>query len=613
MTNRTFLHNWAPFTDAETVPRALNPINGSAQLFLGSRETRVDEVGDNIFSTSGKEPCGAVSQIRYGCEVQIERSAYLDAIRMWLFKIAPYDTPIFMTTMPDMTTLAPIPPRGTEEVNSVSAGEEQTLAAEVLALESFKVPKNVLVQVTGTSISLYKIRLNEDLELIPGPSFDTPPNLLNVAIEPLDRLILLATESTLSLRRIHLNGQEVLGPVVEADDVPTCMAFYSQREDLKKEEDGEDDEPQRSGEIFAAVGFHRGSVKIYQVDFNRGMIPLFDYKLQTESTDTFAAVCESIALLPPAPSDSLSLAYMVCGLRSGHVHTVGLLLGQDGELSQLESANVHVGSGPVQVLSDANSSAAAFLCCSGNALYLHLRGPDFPDPTIKSIWFTDPEQRSFAPSRIDFLARAALRRSDSNEFTELLAKTPDGWLFGEIDVSSSAVPRRIQIPGTTNRIIFSSHFRSLFVSSSRMKIVNGRRFSWPSVSTIGVDHQDAVPSPLIDIASDDVVEEHHHLYPGTGSKINCLTEWHWTERQNRFSFLIVGTSESRASGPPTGSLKIFKLRRAAHGAIQAMPWKSYEQKHPVLAVCPYQGNSFLYCVGEDIWKQIYNISQGQGR
>ena len=427
------------------------------------------------------------------------------------------------------------------------------------------------------------------------------------------RLILLATENTLRLRRIHLDRQEAFGPVVEADDVPTCMAFYSQREYLKKEEDGEEDEPQHSGEIFAAVGFTRGNVTIYQVDFDRGLVPKLDYTLRNDLTDPFAAVCESIALLPPAPSDSLSLAYMVCGLRNAHVHTVGLLLGQDGELTQLEPAYVHVGNSPVQVLSDANCPAAAFLCCSGNALYLHLRGPDFPDPTIKSIWFTDPEQRSFAPSRIEFLARAALRRSDSNEFTELLAKTPDGWLFGEIDVSSSAVPRRIQIPGTTNRIIFSSHLRSLFVSSSRMKIVNGRRFSWPSVSTIGVDHHDAVPRPLIDIASDDVVEEQHHLYPGTGSQVNCLTEWHWTEDKNRFSFLVVGTSESRAGGPPTGSLKIFKLRRAPDGAIQAMPWKSYEQKHPVSAVCPYQGNAFLYCVGEHIWKQIYNISQGQGR
>lgn len=594
------LYNWAPFIDVAVKYHPTHHTNNEAQQSYHS--------GCAIYGTSGKAPHGALSQIRYGCEAVVRQVLGDEEDEVFATKLWSYTNTtgviVVLLSAPGRTDVFYDIFEQRGALSILQMIQDETLAAARVVMR-FKAAAqrqgDLLIRVgTSTVSSLFLSRQHDEADMKLVSQLDVE-NILAAAIEPSERLVVIATLSNLILYRINeRDGRpkfDQLGPWWPLETEVTCATFFTFESKVKREDVDMDDTNGFERDVYGAIGTSSGRVFLFSIHDRQRIISLHDISLDARPTGNAAMVASSIAIVT---SHEEHEAVLLCGLRDGRVVSISVSPGPGGNgLSVGQQSYTDIGDSAVQLAAHADDHAAAIALCGGRLMRITYRKSISGPPQVDYIYLARQEDRSFSTDSMTATSQAPAEiTTDESGY---LFCVSEGQLYVIVmDEQSKALPLRLPVPGTPNRVLYSKHFQVFFVASTVYHVHGSKRWSIPTIFVIDPDHgRQAQPLEQL----------------GAGQTITCLTVWDFTKndsskqsgpaRKNKvYRHIVATTIDTNAEGAKAGSIKFFKIVKDDSG-ISLERVSEKQEDHPVYSMCQFDNETMVYCCGDRLKMRKY--------
>lgn len=612
-------YNWAPFLAVAVVPPSTSFTKDSGRQAFKAKTTPKIHTRKRIFGTSGKGAWGAVSELRMGWEFTVSHTLLPQEIlqggnHSWSMRDLTIGWEFNFVSTP-FSTIAINWAGGSVELETISSEPTLTMALIKLIGQSH-LSSSKIVQVTSAAINILRVEESDDASEEPGFSLqlvNTWPfeAIIASAIDAITGFIVLAIREhgriILVLKRLRQNSNgswdlDQVGNVADPQDDPTCMEIFASpsKSGIVKQENGA---PYDGLDRFVIIGTDTGKVLCFRLDTTLGFQDLSEFTLSAQTA------CESICAVS---SSTWTEVRGICGLRNGSVVVFGLEI--DDRCAAFSTKHCKTfsmgGISPSTRLCAADRGPGCYVYGGADTCYINLSPLQLDHVGLDNIWLTDRANRSLNQTSMAAVCQVSYvadnqRHADSTIFLDANAQV----YFGSLAKSIEPLPRRIPVPGTPSRLIYSNYLQCLIVASTivEVDVPSHKRFESSAIILMDPDGE-AEETEMeesngvigtLSIASQSVV-----YLENTGERIQCLTEWQVGKDKDKHHFVVVGTAAHDSSnGRNFGFIHLFQFRFNEAGQPGLKLMKTCRESRPVGAVCAWDHKTLLYCTGDQIRKR----------
>lgn len=185
-------------------------------------------------------------------------------------------------------------------------------------------------------------------------------------------------------------------------------------------------------------------------------------------------------------------------------------------------------------------------------------------------------------------------------FNSLFCVADEQLFICTLDRDAKIVPRRINLPGSANKLAYSKHLKSLIVSYTQTELDTSmdpvRRFTRPMIEFVDPDFQGTA------IGSPGTEDEPQAWRPqgAAGEKITCILEWTPRKGDEEYHLIVIGTA--RKNQQERGRVIFLQTFRDASNSSQIECSVKYVHKFegPVYAITPYGPFTLMVSSGHEI-------------
>ncbi|KAL1970685.1 hypothetical protein VTN77DRAFT_4329 [Rasamsonia byssochlamydoides] len=580
--------NWSPVLDAVVVP--LPSQNGSRTA---------NTSGDRLYvcsaSTTGR---GAVVELRYGIEARIGLVIPLEDLSssryIWTMPDYVGGGTYLLISDPVSSTLLYLPRDTGEEIYAMDDSDSaldfssQTLAAGYTTT-------GIVVQVTDSSIHLSAPR-EPDLKFV--FNYETGETVVAAAVHRKHGLVVTATRS-LQAMRVHVgrissaNGSlqiEAVGQPVETSHEPVSVLV----EDIESD-------------VYVFIGTSDGHLLSYRVE-QEGIPQLGDHAIDLSGDDVSRAI-ESIARVIVVKDNGQQSSTLFCGLRSGVLVPFSIKTGHGAAIDLTQGTPRRLGQTVVRLSTNATSQDFALVTCGNGFWHLsHINNSDPLDYVLQQIWITDQNNPSYVQRSVDvFTLIDAQPNPGPDSLAGSLVCICDGQLLiCTLDRLPRTVPRRIELPGSANRVTYSRHLRSLVVAYTTVEMDNHadaepiKRYLRPHIEFIDLDNSHSEVGSSQTAAATKHVSRPWRPCGAAGERITCILDWTPKRDGVEYHFIVIGTA--RRNQEDNGRVIFLQTQRSAANPeqIECSVKHIHRFEGPVRAIAPYGEFTLMVATGYDV-------------
>ncbi|KAF2207618.1 hypothetical protein CERZMDRAFT_102299 [Cercospora zeae-maydis SCOH1-5] len=554
--------NWASVTDTITSDA------------LSSR-SRVKEM-DNMFVTSGRQPHGAITELRQGFEASALAFLPLEELQtvsdVWVVPDLATGSLIIVLSSPLETMLLKLDAEfdSPEDVSESSAFDlkQRTIAAAM-------VNDDTLVQVTPKSIcasrGLY-------------PNFEDTSKLVLGAEDEILAACAVSAHAKLVASVRHANEYELAVYHISADE--DCNIKRGSRSAV-------------STEPLCVAAVAVGDATIVFASTANGEIALFRFRddsgevisLKTElpSSGEQNVLCDHVSLLQ---NEGAILA--VCGLRDGTL--VSYVVRPDADDPCEHMQTITLGSSTVR-LAPLPSNASSAIAMTGTSTLLLSWDARRNTLGIENIWITDKSQPELAQGAVTAVAQMPHANYLSSDAVaeKLLVISGQELIVLQLGHQVATVPRQVSTTGTPNRLVYAESVRHLVSSGLHYDVrmnpsraqasSENRRQLWPVIDFIPV--RGTKPAYT------------HHMQPG--EKINAMIPWSFKKGGDKtYSYILVGGSYRRKNGTRAGKVTFLQPKFQSWEIIGVAETRHVKFDQEVTALAWYDDTTYIICAGNKV-------------
>ncbi|EME47696.1 hypothetical protein DOTSEDRAFT_69599 [Dothistroma septosporum NZE10] len=573
------LPNWASVTD---------------MLTMDNRKSKAPGIeGDPLYVTSGRQPYGALTEMRYGIEARL--SAFVDieglssTIDMWSLPDPATGSIILVLSTPVATRLLRITADfdEMEEIENATAFgfSERTLLAGMTA-------NNQMVQTTSRTICA-STTLDVNFEDTSKMIFDGSSRILAAALVPELPAVITAERHDdgyhiccYSLPSLDSDTHIQLQASVKIESEPLCVTAISV-----------------DGGIVATAATSKGTVAFLVFD-SRLQMPLI-HSTALPATKGSSDVCDSVVILRSDQVDDQQAAILVvCGLRDGRIATFGVERGSgtplgDACITPFCSSSVKL----VPLSTDKNKACVI----GGGSTCLLSWNKASPDPLdIDHIWVTDKTRPSLSQAAIVACAQLPTAANLATPFlADAIAMiSGDELLMASFADIAGPVPRQIPVSGTPIRVIHARSIRCIVCSSVKTEVR-----ALPSSKAHSPPEQKRQIWPIIDFISHKRDKPSFSYQMQPGERVSAMLEWTFKQgNEKTYSFILVGGSYIRQSGDRRGRVTFLQPTVRNWQVVDVSESRHLVFDDHVYALALYDDTTCVICAGESVY--VYRFSIG---
>ncbi|KAF7719921.1 Uncharacterized protein PECH_005778 [Penicillium ucsense] len=549
--------NWAPVTDAVMI-RAEKHGNATSDV---SR--------DRLFVCSASSGSGgsAIHELRHGYEAQAGYTVSLDdfsGVRdMWAFSEDVNGGAYILFSHPTSALLLFMNP-GHEDI-ICAVDESETGFENVLTLAAGFTPTGILIQATQNGTNFFvPLRPESNTSISHAPE----ATVVAVAIDDVTSSMVVAYRSTngltLALSRIVLQDSAI--------NLRTCMPVQIEKEPVCLS-------LQLLGDTeFLFSGTSDGTITVFFVEQDT-LNYLFETTVSVDSVHEISRAIDSFSVIRHVDHGVLR-AHLLCGLRGGVLVPFKIDFNAPTLIGLLQAPPKQIGVTSVRLQ---DHGTFAMLVCDHELWQVTTSADgDLNDCFLSRVWITEQSNPAYFPARVHSfgLVRQESQRT-AHALGPLFSFADNLLLNCSLSSESKIVPRRISVPGTARKMIYSPNLRKLLLAydtneaedlSSPVDI-----FSRSCLALVHADTQEPVnPAgwPQMPRSS-------------AGERILCMMDWNSQRDGNIHHFIAIGTSLPAKPGgsvcgrlillhspgldSPTGAqLKTQHVQDFAHGPIRSI-------------------------------------------
>ncbi|KAK5112352.1 hypothetical protein LTR62_004315 [Meristemomyces frigidus] len=547
---------------------------------------------DGIFMTSGRQPYGSVTELRYGLETQLSLVVELEDISvlsgMWIVPMGSSGTWVFILATPNGTKCLEL---AVDDDIELRLPEPDALDLDHRTLIVAPTLEGGIIQVTEFEIC-ETLTLHANFEDTIKRPRASGTSISAATIDTNNQRVIMANnlggDASLSYLQLPLSE-------LEGEDAAS-MSLPSAALSLASIDHGV------SSIVIASTAEH--GISVYVIDRQSIGEPT---ALYTARSQDVSYLCDHIVLLR---SENLARTLAVCGLRGGQVLSIMFEVTGGGTVQVVGQYEFRAGNSPVRLAALPDNPMQAYMCVGYDTCLLTWDGADATSLSINNILISNKDEPELAQNEVG--ACAQLPTSDVLKSTDLagsMAMLSDGkLLIGHISDSPRAVPRQLPLEGTPNRLLYSEEQRCLVVASMRtgvrtFTISNGRtetrRQIWPSIDFIPARANE--PSYTYDMQP--------------GERVYSLLEWSYKvtgpEKEKTYSFILVGGSYQKRNGTQGGRVTFLQPGSTNWEITSVTEGTATRFDAPVYALAQFDELTYAVCYGRNI--ALYRFSPEQRR
>lgn len=608
------LVNNAPFTDVTTVsdPPSCTHTAVSTSDDNGTGVIRPRHP-PRIYTTAGKARSGAICEIAYGYEAAV--GAYLDLRENQVLlanSILPLQTPwhdhdALIVSSPVQSVLISDPTG--ENLTFEQIASEPTLAASILLAGNISLSCHVLTFVLHSGIQVFHCRTDGSIEQVAT----CPTGRVQYAtIDAVTGLVLLVLHneggSIVLLKQVVQDSESDNHPTIV--DVGTSHVLSQEvtavalhiMAPVKSKLTG-------ACRAYACLGLQGATIEIYEISATSGL------ELLAEKSGLFTSnsVINDIKVLSNTTAEPGTRSHMhiILGSRTGSLHICDFEHDDTNNTNPVGLTNslaYSLGNGPVtiNVHDEFNNHGLVLHCDSGLFRLQYRRGRPFRVTKIIITRSDDQSVRFPSPRCVCIYGISSSRVNIAYLLGDELA-------FSVVSEDSKGLARKMPMPGTPSRILYSRHLRLLVVGGSitREYIPSESRSSSMVIHLVDSSWQEGLTGFMCngDVPQPSILA----TFEGdAGESLLALQEWSITREDVIHHFIIVTTIEkhpatdSHHSGKRKGAIKFLRVSKTAKGEYSLALYQESKENDPVYAICAFdKANSLLYCTGNEIKMRTY--------
>ena len=547
--------DWAEMGHIETIRNWAS----NTDLVVSSLSGRSQRSRDGIFVTSGRQPYGAITELRSGLEASISEYVESDIMRsvtdIWSLPCPTVGNVLTLLSSPGGTRIFDIHESDEKDGNDVSLDTDyKTLAAKVTR-------EGKIIQITERTlrVSLGTPANFEDCARI---QIDETSSVIAAAIDIVGSVVITATRSTsegssasLHCYLLHVDDTKIsgdeqiaLGGAMSLDSEALCVSSFVTA----------------ASRLIALVAMANGELIAILVDSLGTMQEIA--RITMPRSGDGPGMCDNIVVL-----GSNGAALAVCGLRDGSIHTT--VMNDGGPILFEKSHTISFSQTTVKLVQPPHDQAYAFAMSGLDTCLLSWNGEGADTLEIQNIWMTDRERPELSQGPI--IACTTMPPAEQvaawNSGSSFIAVAGDELWIATLKTVPAVVPRQMAVSGTPSRLIYSEQYRCLVCASQHYSSKSkGTRVIQPVIDFI----------PLRSNASTFA----HTLQ--SLDRVYALLEWSWTDEERKtYSFILAGGSYTKSSGSQRGRV-IFLQPNFKHSAreLREVEVKILSFEEPVYAL-----------------------------
>ncbi|KAI2788855.1 hypothetical protein POX_e06877 [Penicillium oxalicum] len=532
--------NWAPVTDAVMIRAEIH-------------EDRKNDVSrDRLFVCSASSAAGgsAIHELRHGFEAQAGYTISLDdfsGVRdMWAFSEDANGGAYLLFSHPTSTLVLFMNPDYEDIICALD--ENETGFENALTLAAGLTPTGVLVQATQNGTNFFVPLHPERNSSIPHK---LGASIIAVAVDSTNSAMVVADRSenglSLTLCRIILTDSAVdlqKSEPFQIEREPVCLSLQL----LGNTE-------------FLFMGTVDGTILVFFVE-NDALNYLFEAAVSIDPNDEASRAIDSFAVIRHLDQGFLR-AHLLCGLRGGVLVPFQIDFNAPTLIGLQQAPAKHVG--------------------------------------MTSVWLQDHGTfamlPAYFPSRIHAFGVINQRRQNAAHSLGPLFCFADNLLLNcSLGRESKIVPRRISVPGTARKMIYSANLRKLLLAYDTNEAEDPSSpsdiFSRSCMALVHPDAQEPVSPP----------ERMQMPKSSAGERILCMMDWSSERDGNVHHLIAIGTSlpESAADGA-RGRLILLHASNSGNPPGVRLKTKHVQDLHhgPVRSIAAYE-DTLLICSGRTL-------------
>lgn len=577
--------NWSSATDMVT-----STLPGKSQ-----------RLRDGVFITSGRQPYGAITELRQGLESKLLIYFELDGLRtvtdVWAFPLVGLGQVLIILSSPTGTRFLRVSPDIEMETIEDVDDKSVALSSEHPTIAAAFTNDGKIIQITRDSI-----------RASPG----TSPNFEDTAVNDLDqdstilaaaidsaRSVIITAERTnvsnpsycLALRAIMSDDVDAMGAAslqlkakYDVKDEPICVSLLCYNDDT-----------------FTFVATSNGYVHIYTFDNQRHLQSSEQLQIPLSSGDK--NLCDNMALIQGGDHNNTPDPHwlLICGLRSGALYSV--VFHPEAKSKFGADSMVNFSQSAVKLMQHPNSRRIAYAMNGLDTCLLSWDGRGASSLDISNIWISDKQRPGLVQGAVATCTHMppADRLVSSDLADTLVMISGDDFLVTSLDRKPTVVPRQILLGGTPNRLIYAEQQRSLVSASMCYDVPSSlpqakpeeKRQIWPAI--------DFVPSRSSEISFT------YDMQPG--ERVYALLEWSVTLSDDKtYSFILVGGSYvSRSKGRTKGRIKFLQPVNRDWEVVDVTESRTITFEDPVYALALIGDYTYAACVGKKVIVNRFSV------
>ncbi|CEJ54200.1 hypothetical protein PMG11_00521 [Penicillium brasilianum] len=565
--------NWAPVTDAVMVPSKTH------------ENVQCDVSRDRLFVSSASSASGgsALHELRHGFEAQVGFSVPLDDISsirdMWAFSDDANRGVYVMLSDPMSTLLLYMNPSLEDGISALDETETGLDNAQTLAAGC--TPTGILVQVTQKATHLFvphSISSNTSIPHQPkstviAVTVDGPSSTVVTAVRHNNELELTLT------RVVVIDSNAGLDTVqtVKIDKEPVCLSLQT-----------------LGDTAFIFMGTGDGTIQVFHIE-HESINCLLDASVSIDRKDDISRAIDSLALIRQTDQGVLR-AHLLCGLRSGVLVPFQVDFNAPTLIGLNQVTPKHVGMTSLRLQSH---GAFAMLICDSELWRVSTSADGVPnDCFLSRVWITEQSNPAYFPTAIHGFGMISEQSHQAGlSIGPLFCFADRQLLICSLDREPKIVPRRIGVPGTARKLVYSPYLHRLILAYDKAEVEEPSRpgdiTTRSCLAFVLPDAQEPVnplDQPLMPRAS-------------PGERIICMMDWMFERNGHMYHLIVIGTGLSATVDfGPRGRLILM----SAPGDPQDPSQVRFVTKHvqdcldgPVRSIAAY-GNTLLICTGRII-------------
>ncbi|KAI9880096.1 MAG: hypothetical protein M1830_005341 [Pleopsidium flavum] len=602
--------NWAPTIDFITA--AVVPDENLVSR-RNSSNVDVSLFRDRIFAGAGRGwQDGAVVELRFGLQARMGTTIDLEdsgILRLWTLPDLAGEGLYFLLSHSSHSSLLHL----STDTSTVSGEHDELTGLDFnsTTLAAGATLDGLIIQVTETSVRSSTIVTSKPRFSWSCEAGKIVAATIHGGTSSIVTALRIGDEITMHLGRMVVDDNltvtmSELGNASILQSEPTCLAM-----DIL------------GGTLYVFVGTAAGTLQIFRMSLDSGLIPMLEQTLVLEPDPATFAVCESLAVATSGEG-----VMLVCGLRNGCLEVFHAAIDQNSvvELSLSRKHSITIGTTSVTVELDRMRSNAAFLLCGDEFCRLEFSLHDRDAPTVHRIWLTDRIRMAYNQKSMQTIAQVGSQRhlDTSGMVGSLICISGTELIMATLDDEGGArvVPRRITVGGTPTRLIFSRHLNKLVVGYTKLEVKptrhtndhhrsTGKRSLRPTFKVIDPD-RDPMKFELEDSGNvaTSPSESTRNLFPTgkPGERILGMLEWSPTEANRTYHMVVLSTIVHRSSPPKAvGRMLFFNVRENNEGRVDVKLKHQIKHDKPVYSVAAFGASSLIYCSGNELIVQTLRL------